>query len=99
MPMKTAGQLHAGGRAGAAGSLGRVICEKVAAGPVHCFAAGAPTGAGSTRNLAVGPHTVQAGNSIIKKATPAQAPCRAAAILTRNRSKTAAVPAAISADL
>jgi hypothetical protein len=99
MPAKTAGQLHAGGRAGATGKLDSDSSDNVAAEPVHCLAAGPVTGAGRTRNLAVGPQAVQAGNSIIKTATPAQARCRAAAIFTRNISKTAAVPAATSADL
>jgi hypothetical protein len=99
MPAKTAGQFHAGGRAGATGMLDSDSSESVAAGPVHCLAAGAVTGAGKTRNLAVGPQAVQAGNNIIKTATPAQARCRAAAIFTRNISKMTAVPAAISADL
>ena len=100
MHARQAGQLQPGRWTGAGmtSKPGNTSLEKVSAGTAVRLAAGAAA-AGRTRNEAFGPQAVQTGSSSINATTPAQATCRAAAVLTRRMRTTAAVPAAINAAL
>src|SRR5271155_241536 len=100
MHARQAGQLQTG-RCGGAGTASDPVDagpENVSAATVNRLAGGAAA-AGSIRKEAFGPQTVQTGSNSINATTPAQATCRAAAVLTCRMRNTAAVPAAIRAAL